>query len=125
MPRGRSPLARTPLLTRWYREVISKIGWESRHGRNEEDRWRVLDWRNNDCARRATPRDAQMFGFLVGMEVAVVAIPSSFDPFYTRCGHSCLWIQYSCWMVAGTVVRGRYETSKWLATAVSDVSAWC
>lgn len=94
-----------------------------KHGRDEEDRWRVLDWRNNDCARRATPRDAQMFGFLVGMEVAVVAIPSSSDLLYTRCGHSCLRIQYSCWMVAGTVVRGRYGASKWLAIAISDVSA--
>lgn len=84
MPRGRSPLAHTPLLTRWYREAVSEIGWESRHGRDEEDRWRVLDWRNKDCARRATLRDAQMFGFLVGMEVAVVAIPSSSNSLYIR-----------------------------------------
>lgn len=84
MPRGRSPLAHTPLLTRWYREAVAEIGWESRHGRDEEDRWRVLDWRNKDCARRATPRDAQMFGFLVGMEVAVVAIPSSSNSLYMR-----------------------------------------
>lgn len=114
VPRGRSPLARTPLLTRWYREVVSEISWESRaEARPRRGRsLRVLDWRNNDCARRATPRDAQMFGFLVGMEVAVVAIPSSSDLLYTRCGHSCLRIQYSCWMVAGTVVRGRYGASK-------------
>lgn len=83
-PRGRSPLARTLLLTRWYCDQVSEILRESRHDRDEEDRWRVSDWRNNDCARRAASRDAQMFGFLVGMELAVVAIPSSFDSLCIR-----------------------------------------
>lgn len=83
-PRGRSPLACTLLLTRWYRDKVSEKIRESRHGRDEEDRWRVSDWRNNDCARRAASRDAQMFSFLVGMELAVVAIPSSFDSLCIR-----------------------------------------
>lgn len=81
-PRGRSPLARS--CWRVGTATKSEILRESRHDRDEKDRWRVSDWRNNDCARLATSRDAQMFGFLVGMKLAVVAIPSSFDSLCIR-----------------------------------------